>query len=90
MTTWISFSDFLTVTQFKKYHSQIIRKLNLLITKQNSIDIINDENSILPVMPIETVEGLEEFESLLRNSDVARKEYVSITHKYDSSLSSFI
>ena len=74
------FSDVLTVGVFKKYYENIIRKINRIATKSNvNMEAAEgNENSILPDMPIDSVERLEGFEKLLRESAAARKEYVSI------------
>ena len=71
---------FLTEKRYKKYHEQIIRKLNRLASLAWAAETKNnDENEkILPEFPLKTKEEVDDFEALLEQSKEARDAYVRI------------
>ena len=66
----------LTETKYKKYHAQLLRKISS-IANTREVNEEDEENNILPDFPIATKTALEDFESLLKKSSLAKKQYVS-------------
>ena len=60
----------------------MLNKLNTIILSLNgggiSENTLNEKENLLPEMPIETDENLKKLEDLLRKSNNARQQYVSI------------
>ena len=59
-------------------HKQLLRKLTAIHALTNAQhNTSNDEENVLPEMPIEDKAIFDDFERLLRTSDIAVKQFVS-------------
>ena len=74
----------LTEARYKKYHEQIIKKLNRLaktsLARAAETKDDNENENILPEFPFKTKEEVDDFEALLKQSKEARDAYVRVKH----------
>ncbi|KAL7296886.1 hypothetical protein TKK_0010276 [Trichogramma kaykai] len=61
-------NDLLTKQDYKTYHSSLLSKLKRLAISKKAEEE-QEEQSLLPDMPIETIESLYELENLIKNNE---------------------